>query len=207
MKITKVKAPSSFEYYLTEYELKRGKRKGKKGYGFPNGLSRWCTGTMKTNPINKYLKEKYKGDKIVQYIGIAVDEKERCKEGTSNRYPLVEWGVTESNALQYCYNKGYDWNGLYEKFDRLSCWMCPLQKLSELKVIYKEFPELWKQLSDMNDKVEYKFRQEYIGQPSRIREFEVRFDLEDERIASGKSIRNKEFYNELRSRIKGIEQW
>ena len=35
-----------------------------------------------------------------------------------------------------------------------------------------------------------------------IRDLTVRFELEKERIAKGKSVKNKEFYKELKERIK-----
>ena len=34
--------------------------------------------------------------------------------------------------IKYCYEKGFYWDGLYEHFDRLSCWGCPLKNLKEL---------------------------------------------------------------------------
>ena len=38
-------------------------------------------------------------------MGIAADEPKRIK---SERYPLVDWGITEKEALQICYDRGYD---------------------------------------------------------------------------------------------------
>jgi hypothetical protein len=36
------------------------------------------------------------------------------------KYPLIDWNITEKQALEYCYSKGFNWSGLYEKFkDRL----------------------------------------------------------------------------------------
>ena len=61
----------------------------------------------------------------LNFIGIAADETHRCKDDPHNCYPLVEWGITETQALQLCYNRGYDWGGLYEIYRRASCWCFP----------------------------------------------------------------------------------
>jgi len=116
--------------------------------GFPNMFLRWCTG-MKTQRINQYLRSDYKNREIKTHIGIAADEKKRIKEGYF--YPLADWGWTEKMALEYCYEKGFDWDGLYELLPgkRVSCWCCPLQKVGDLRVVWTEFPELWDKLRYM----------------------------------------------------------
>ncbi len=73
----------------------------------------------------------------------------------------MEWGITEKEALEYCYSRGFDWGGLYEKFARLSCWCCPLSRIGELRIIYREFPELWKELKEMDKKSFRQFRADY----------------------------------------------
>ena len=51
--------------------------------------------------------------------------------------------------------------GLYEKFHRVSCWCCPLSRISELRVLYNDFPELWEELEKMDKKSFRKFRSDY----------------------------------------------
>ena len=103
---------------------------------------------FKKEVIKKYLKEKYPDEKIIEYHGIAYDEIERTKKNNEKniQYPLINWNMTEKECLQYCYEKGFTWKGLYEKFDRVSCWCCPLKNLKELKILYKTYPELWNRL-------------------------------------------------------------
>ena len=48
------------------------------------------------------------------------------------KYDLSEDDVDYLNQ-EYCYDHGFDWDGLYEIFRRVSCWCCPLQSLSELR--------------------------------------------------------------------------
>ena len=181
-KITRLQAPFDFEHYLGHHIKVRGKNKGKKGYGFPNFRNRWCTGTLKIDVIRNYFKHI---PIRTEYLGIAVDEPNRINKTKSTskvtyRFPLNDWGVTEAEALQYCYNKGFDWGGLYEKFARVSCYLCPLQRLSELKVIYNEFPELWENMKRL-EKLSYrKFKNDYS-----IDELEKKFQRENQQTLLG----------------------
>jgi len=170
-KITILKSEETFEYYMFEHEIKHRDKKndGVLGYGFPRMTNRWCTIKLKQQLFERYIKEKYKGLTVVRYIGIAFDELNRVKE---YEYPLVSWGVTEKQALKYCYDKGFDWNGLYEKFDRLSCWCCPLQRLSELEILYIEYPDLWNKLKVWQSKTYNLFRPDYT-----LDELELRFGV------------------------------
>lgn len=171
-----------FEYWLLDHVKTKGKFKGQKGYSWADHRARWCTATLKVQVSNSYLKEKYKDYQVVLYQGIAFDEQERAtresgsKIGSIIKYPLVEWGITEKEALEYCYSKGFTWNGLYEKFSRLSCFCCPLQSLKELRVLYKEFPELWNIMKIWDLKTYRKFRVDYS-----IVELEEKFKREGEK--------------------------
>ena len=70
--------------------------------------------------------------------------------------------------------KGYDWGGLYEKFSRVSCWCCPLQSLKELRILYKDFPHLWKILKEWDSRAKRKFRADYS-----VQELEEKFKKEN----------------------------
>nr|DAX46315.1 MAG TPA: phosphoadenosine-phosphosulfate reductase [Ackermannviridae sp.] len=179
--ITKLKAEKDFEYMLLHYEKKKGKNKGQKGYSFPDFRNRWCTRYFKKDIIRKYLKSKYKDCEVIEYHGIAIDEPDRLNKNKEKiiRYPLAEWNMTEQDCLNYCYSKGFNWNGLYEKFARLSCWCCPLQRLGGLKIIYSEYPTLWNKLKYWQENTYRKFRNDYT-----IQELENKFkkDVEREEI-------------------------
>ena len=145
-----------FDYYFGEHIKTRGKMKGRAGYGWPDFRNRWCT-SLKRQAVKKL----HSSDGI-QYHGIAYDEKERAnKNGDNIKYLLIEWQVTEKQALEYCYSRGFDWGGLYEKFHRVSCWCCPLSRIGELKPLYNDFPELWSDLEEMDKKSFRKFRSDY----------------------------------------------
>ena len=157
LKIETVKI--DFDYWFSEHVKTKGKNKGQKGYGFPDFRNRWCT-ALKREAV-KRIQNSIAGD-YVQFHGIAVDELERTEKNKGNiRYPLVEWNVTEKQALEYCYSKGLDWSGLYEKFARVSCWCCPLSRIGELRTLYNEFPDLWNDLEKMDKKSFREFRSDY----------------------------------------------
>lgn len=160
--ITILRAEKSFEYMMLDYEKQRGKNKGQKGYSWPDFRNRWCTSYLKKQVIKKYLK-KYKDYEIVEFHGIAVDEVKRLEKNNEKnvRYPLAEWNITEKEALEYCYNKGFNWDGLYNNFDRVSCWCCPLKNLKELKTLYLKYPILWDKLKELEQKTYRKFRSDY----------------------------------------------
>ena len=202
--ITVLRNDKDFEYYLLNYEPK--KRNGTKqvGLSFPDHRVRWCTRYLKTDQINRYLKDLKKHYNVIEYVGLASDEEYRLERENNQRkdvrHPLVWWGWTEAYALQYCYNKGFDFGGLYELFNRVSCWCCPLQPLSELRVLRKEFPELWSKLLNWQSKTWRTFKPTYT-----VQELEIRFQFEEEKLARGESITNREFYRQLKERIKESE--
>ena len=165
-----------FDYWFGEHIKTRGKRKGEKGYGFPDFRVRWCTFQKRDEKIKFYKEHELTKDNIIEYVGIAFDEQNRQvikskNDGYKKRYPLIDWQITEQQALEYCYSKGLDWGGLYEKFYRVSCWCCPLSRIGELNTLYTEFPELWQELKEMNKKSFRKFRSDYS-----VKELEIKFE-------------------------------
>ena len=181
--ITVIKSEKSFEYYMFDCEKIKGKNKGKKGYGWSDFRNRWCTTKLKRDVLNNYNKNTNKGIGIVEYRGIAFDEAERALKNQTGRilkYPLIDWKMTEADCLKFCYEHGFDWGGLYEKMARVSCYLCPLQRLSEAKVLWKDYPELWRHMKELDlrciEKFERKFRPDYS-----IEELEQKFKREEDK--------------------------
>jgi len=148
-----------FDYYFSEHVKTKGKRKGEKGYGWPDFRNRWCT-AIKRNLFQKFCKKQFGKVEIIEYHGIAIDERHRAKRNKTRniRYPLIEWQITEREALTYCYHKGFNWDDLYRRFHRVSCWCCPLSRIGELKTLYIKYPELWRELVRMDKKTSRRFR-------------------------------------------------
>jgi 3'-phosphoadenosine 5'-phosphosulfate sulfotransferase (PAPS reductase)/FAD synthetase len=160
-KITKLQTERGFDYWLGEHIKTRGKNKGKCGYGWPDFRNRWCTAALKRDVFNKYFKNK----DVIRWIGIAYDERERVNNnkgpGWDIRYPLVDWSITEEQALHYCYDKGFTWDGLYKRFNRVSCYCCPLQRIGELRTLYTHYPALWDEMLAMDKRSYRKFKPNY----------------------------------------------
>ena len=191
IKFTELKSRESFDYLMFEKPVERKNKEINEKYNNPLGFSwagpklRWCTRILKIDVINQYLSHLRKQYDIVQYTGIAADEQFRLerKVNAGHIHPLVDWGWTEQMCIEYCYSKGYDWEGLYKSFDRVSCWCCPLQSLDNLRTLRKEFPELWEELRQMDKRTWRNFRADFTAE-----QLETRFALEDSRTAQGLTI-------------------
>ena len=122
-------------------KVTRGENKGKVR-GFPlKAFPCWWMRESKWKPLTNMHK-----DADVVYIGIAYDEKERMSKVDGNlKYPLVDWKITEKDCIDYL-NKKDLFNCLYVNFDRLGCWHCPKQNEKSLYILWKNYPDLWKQL-------------------------------------------------------------
>ena len=139
-------------------------------YGFSSFGRRWCT-SRKTDTLKVFCN---KHKPFIQWIGFSYDEAKRIKKTMGYCYPLVDWKITEEDALKYCIDKGFDWGGLYKKYKRVSCWNCPLQSLSDLKALWKYFPEYWVKLIKMQEQSKYQFRMDYT-----LEELDERFRREE----------------------------
>ena len=95
--------------------------------------------------------DKYETISSETYTGFHVGERHRCLKGrTTKRYPLIEWGWTAKDSIEYLRKRGiphlaYDLYG----FDRLGCYYCPKQSETALYIIYKNFPDKFQVMLDM----------------------------------------------------------
>jgi 3'-phosphoadenosine 5'-phosphosulfate sulfotransferase (PAPS reductase)/FAD synthetase len=163
----------NFDYWFNDYVLKKGKNIGRVGYGWPSFRFRWCSGlkmeafratigsTYNPKCWGQTKKSSLYNTKI--YIGYSTDELSRMKKDASLNeiYPLIDFNMSSQDALQYCYSRNLDWNGLYEEMSRVSCWCCPLSRIGELRILYNKYPCLWGQLEKLDKKSYRKFRPDY----------------------------------------------
>jgi len=162
--IAKVKErlPPDIEFTILSDEER--KKSDFKKYGFPTPMRRWCSG-IKDKTINGYLRSKYP-DGYISFLGIAADEVERTKKKYTKKievkFPLVDWGITEAEAYEYCNSKGFDWEGLYDDkpTPRVSCWCCPLQRIADIKWLYTDHYDKWKVLREMQNDSFVTFKQD-----------------------------------------------
>lgn len=168
--IKHIKPPYSLDYFFSE----RITRQGIKGYSWARVYRRWCMG-LKTRLTGKGIS---KDD--IMYLGFSMDEIKRLQKHVETRkkktaFPLVGWGWSSRDCLDYCYRKGFDWEGLYKYFSRVSCWCCPFQRVSDLKNLRKHFPVLWRKLEDMQKGTDKPFMTNGVT----VLDFERRFAEED----------------------------
>ena len=190
---TTLRPEKPFDYWMFDRPVKNGHHYGYSWCGTKG--CRWGT-RLKILTIDNYFKSQ---SDYIQCIGIAVDEKERLENEVrgNKRFPLVEWGITEAECLQGCYSLGYDWGGLYEDLDRVSCKFCGLKNLKELRNIYFKMPEVWNELRDYQSRTHIPYK----GENKSVMDLEVRFELEKEFESNGVSVRSQEFFTQLRERL------
>lgn len=205
IKFTTLRDDLTFEEWLLDYtpERKNPALKGLQGKSWPGPMTRWCTQRLKERVIKRHLKNLRDQYTVVQLIGIAADEGHRLdrkqqQEG-NKRFPLVEWGWTEADAMAYCRERGYDWEGLYDLFNRVSCWCCPLQPLAEVKKLWKHFPDLWERLG----KLDAQTWRDFMPRGWSVERLERRFVFEETLEAKGYSIKNQQFFADLKRLLAG----
>lgn len=155
VKIWRLHPPMPFDYWAVARPVKarEGKYKGqihRIGHGWPLISQRWCT-RQKVDVIDRFCGAI---PNVIQCVGYTADEERRLSNSSRRfklRFPLLEYGITESQALKICYSHGFDWDGLYEHFARVSCFCCPLQRISELRRLWGHYPELWARMLKLED--------------------------------------------------------
>ena len=121
-------------------------------WSWPKSAGGWCTAN-KHRTCLKFI-HGVRGEKV-EYVGFSADEQRRTETGWMKqrkwpvRFPLIEAGVTEADALAHCKLLGYHWNGLYDIFDRVSCFCCPKGGKTKRRLIDEYYPGLaaeWRRL-------------------------------------------------------------
>lgn len=167
---TKHEHPAVYEY-LTYLENKLGvtiERVESEGFlnvcvrkgRFPSVKARFCTEELKVMPLAKYMDaaEKNDGDNPHNvWVGIRREEspsRSRLPESMFSNFkypprqtsyqmrhhPLLDWYVDDVFAIHKKY--GVDVNPLYKMgMHRVGCFPCIMTRQSELKRIFKSFPE------------------------------------------------------------------
>lgn len=183
LKVWTVHPRLPFEYELFHKAVRKqsGPNKGKihrVGQGWPAFNRRWCT-DRKVRAIKHLVKNI---ENPVQCIGYTADEEGRGfnDKQYEKRFPLMEYGVTEADALQYCYEKGFDWGGLYKIFDRVSCFCCPLKGVNGARKIRTHFPDLWGLMLKW-DKLQPEHNRGFVGFKT-VHDLENKFAEEDRQI-------------------------
>lgn len=192
IQFTELTPPRPFLYDMLYRE--KTKRDGSIvcGDGWCGGPCRWGT-YVKQRVLDKHT------DGCHIYVGLAADEEKRLgKLEVHKSSPIADAGMTESDCLQYCYDRGFFWeeNGvrLYDILDRVSCWCCRNKNLKELRNIYHQLPNYWGGLKQLQESIPMPMK----GTGKSVFDLERRFAIEDEWLAAGRKINTKAFYNALK---------
>jgi len=167
-------AKESYEQIF--YRVKSGKtiRSGQL-WGFPfSATGAWCNNYLKTDVI----KSAEHGN--VSYIGIAADEPNRFHNLTDRKIsPLVEHGVTESEARKICEELDL-LSPIYTQSERGGCWFCHNQGVQQLRLLRKQYPEYWALMLKWDNDSPVTFH----ADGHTVHDFDKRFQLEDDGFIS-----------------------
>lgn len=164
-------------------------------YGFPTALKgSWCVGEIKISAIRKC---RTKDD--IFYLGIATDELNRFHNlSDTTRSPLVEVGWTEDDCRQWCEENDL-LSPIYTTATRGGCWFCHNQSVGQLRLLRKNYPDLWTLMLkwDKDSPVTFK------ADGHTVHDFDRRFTLEDEGLiaADDKIFRWSMLDDELNYRL------
>ena len=134
---------------------------------------------------------------IVQYLGIAADEPERIERHTRPGIilPLVDIGWDEAYCRKWCEENDL-LSPIYTSAARGGCWFCHNQGVNQLRLLRKNYPELWELLLkwDWDSPVTFK------PDGRTVHDYDLRFYAEDlglvpsDRKFRWKILENPDFY-------------
>ena len=137
---------------------------------------------------------------IVQYLGIAADEPERIERHKGKPgivLPLVDIGWNEAYCRQWCEENDL-LSPIYTNTARGGCWFCHNQGIDQLRLLRKEYPELWELLL----KWDWDSPVTFHPDGRTVHDFDLRFYAEDlglvpaDRKFRWKMLDNPDFYKE-----------
>lgn len=113
---------------------------------------------------------------IVQYLGIAADEPERIKRHTRPGVilPLVEIGWDEAYCRKWCEENDL-LSPIYTNAARGGCWFCHNQGVEQLRLLRRDYPDLWKILLKWDSDSPVTFKPD--GRT--VHDYDLRYAMED----------------------------
>ena len=162
------------------YKLRKSGKSNGQIHGFPMQKGSWCNDRLKTRPLDLIKRG------CISYIGIAVDDPERYNRLTeSQRSPLVEAGWTEKDCYQWCLENDL-LSPIYNSATRGGCWFCHHQRIDQLRLLRKNYPEYWALMLKWDTDSPVTF----TSNGRTLHDYDLRFELEDSGIVpTGKRFR------------------
>lgn len=146
-------------------------------YGFPHNRVEWCK-ILKRQACSQIVQvEREPSSQIVQILGIAADEPKRIEKHINRkdiRLPLVEAGWTEAMCREWCEENDL-LSPIYTTATRGGCWFCHNQGVDQLRLLRKNYPELWALLLKWDNDSPVTFKPD----GHTVHDFDRRFQAED----------------------------
>ena len=129
---------------LATYDAKDAFWHAIKHFGPPAKDFRWCCKTCKLGPTSLLIKERFPSG-VLAFIGQRGKESEQRYRkpdiwenpwvpGQTGASPIQDWTALE--VWLYIFREGLEYNPLYDEgLDRIGCWLCPSQSLSERAIV------------------------------------------------------------------------
>lgn len=171
----KVEHYSVKTYEQIFYKVKTASRTNGNGkiYGWPFQRGPWCNSDLKMAALRK---AQAISQGCVQYIGIAADEPNRFHNLSDTKLsPLVEIGWTEADCRAWCEENGL-LSPIYTQAARGGCWFCHNQGVQQLRLLRKQYPDLWALLLKWDSDSPVTFH----ADGHTVHDFDRRFALEDD---------------------------
>jgi hypothetical protein len=174
---------SSLKQTVLTYEdmFYRHNQKKKQIQGFPISINRgnWCTRLKQLNR-SQIVQVEREREQVIQYLGIASDEPKRIERHSQRSgiiLPLVEIGWTEEICRKWCEDNDL-LSPIYTTATRGGCWFCHNQGIEQLRLLRKNYPDLWQLLLKWDSDSPVTFK----ADGDTVHDFDKRFRLEDEML-------------------------
>lgn len=113
---------------------------------------------------------------VVSYLGIAADEPERLArlDGKTKISPLAAVGWTEADCREWCEENDL-LSPIYTTATRGGCWFCHNQSIDQLRLLRRNYPNLWALLLKWDNDSPVAFNPRGYT----VHDYDLRFALED----------------------------
>ena len=165
-------AGESYEHHF--YRVRSVKSPKNRGimYGWPMRGGTWCNSDLKMRALRKACTEHVN----IIYIGLAADEPNRFHNlSEAKKSPLVEAGWTEEDCHRWCEENDL-LSPIYTTTTRGGCWFCHNQRVGQLRLLRKNYPELWALMLQWDKDSPVSFH----ADGHTVHDFDRRFQLEDD---------------------------
>lgn len=173
LKLAALNVAQKMTYEKMFYSVRKSGKRSGTIVGFPYVGAPECNSALKKPAIKTALSSCGGG---IQYLGIAADEPNRFNNLTDTKLsPLVEIGWTEADCRAWC-EKNDLLSPIYTQVARGGCWFCHNQSVQQLRLLRKQYPDLWALLLKWDSDSPVTFH----ADGHTVHDFDKRFAIEEE---------------------------